>query len=393
MIDERDERICRLLFKRIAGPLSEEEQNELNAWRQESEAHEALYGRMLDPAYLEREYRRRRAIDCERPRLDMQRRIRAERMQRQRIPRLIATAAAAAAVILLVIFSGRIGDRSPLPVETDPLVAEAPAIRPGITRATLTAETGERISLGADASANAECLENYVAKRLAVETPRQLSLDVPRGGEFRIVLEDSTEVWLNSDSRLTYPESFSGTERRVAITGEAYFKVMRDEKRPFYVETDGQLVRVYGTEFNIRSYAEDPDVYTTLVSGSIALCKDGTKSGELLLTPGHQVLFDKTDQATSVREVDTEVVTSWRHGRFVFEEQNLEQIMRDLSRWYDFDYTFEDDALRQIVFMGSIPRYSEFATALAILEKSGGLQFRVEGLHVVIARRARYPPP
>ena len=387
MIDERDEQICRLLFKRIAGTISDGEQAELDAWRQQSEAHEALYERMLDPAYLEREYRRRRAIDCERPRLDMQRRIRAELMRRQRIPRLVVTTAAAAAVILLVIFGGRIGLQSPVPAETEPVVAELPAIRPGVTRATLTSETGERITLGADEASNSARIDSYTSKAPEHETPLQLCLDVPRGGEFRIVLEDSTEVWLNAESRLTYPESFSGSERRVAVTGEAYFKVARDEARPFYVETDGQLVRVYGTEFNIRSYAEDRDVYTTLVSGSIALSRlDDRRSGELLLTPGHQALFNKTDEATSVKEVDTQVVTSWRHGRFVFEEQNLEQIMRDLSRWYDFDYAFEDDTLRQIVFMGSIPRYSEFATALAILEKSGGLKFRVEGTHVVIAR-------
>ena len=93
-----------------------------------------------------------------------------------------------------------------------------------------------------------------------------------------------------------------------------------------------------------------------------------------------------------LKPTSAEKKTDWvcsRHPscrRFVFEEQNLEQIMRDLSRWYDFDYAFEDDALRGIVFMGSIPRYGEFATALAILEKSGGLAFRVEGSHVVVAR-------
>ena len=387
MIDERDEQICRLLFKRIAGTISEREQAELDAWRQEDEAHEALYERMLDPAYLERQYRRRKAVDCERPRLDMQRRIRAEMQRHSRSVRYFTVSAAAAAAVLLVIFGAKIGWRSPRPAETEPVVAAAPAIRPGVTRATLTSATGERIPLGADDQADPARIETLVPKKEPGEAPRQLSLDVPRGGEFRILLEDSTEVWLNSESRLTYPESFSGTERRVAVTGEAYFRVARDEKRPFYVETDGQLVRVYGTEFNIRSYAEDRNVYTTLVSGSIALSRlDDSRSGELLLTPGHQALFNKTDEATSVKEVDTQVVTSWRHGRFVFEEQNLEQIMRDLSRWYDFDYAFEDDALRGIVFMGSIPRYGEFATALAILEKSGGLAFRVEGSHVVVAR-------
>ena len=386
MIDQRDERISRLLFKSLAGTLSDEERQELDAWRHEDPRHQALYERLHDPAYLEREYRRRKAIDRKRPLGDMQRRIRADRRRQSRVSRYVISTAAAAAVLLLVILGGKIGQHAPRPADREPLVAEAPAIRPGATRATLTSETGERISLGASEAANPVRIGNQAAKTPAGEAPRQLRLDVPRGGEFRIVLEDSTEVWLNSESRLIYPESFSGQERRVAVTGEAYFKVARDEQRPFWVETDGQLVRVYGTEFNIRSYAEERNVRTTLVSGSIALCKDNAKSGELLLTPGHQALFDKTDQATSVREVDTQVVTSWRHGRFVFENQTLEQIMRDLSRWYDFDYAFEDDALREIVFMGGIPRYGDFATALAILEKSGGLEFQVEGTHVVIAR-------
>lgn len=387
MIDQRDERISRQLFKSLAGTLSDEERQELDAWRHEDPRHQALYERLHDPAYLEREYRRRKAIDRERPLGDMQRRIRADRRRQSRVSRYVISTAAAAAVLLLVILGGKVGKHAPRPADREPLVAEAPAIRPGATRATLTSETGERISLGANEAANPVRIGNQAAKTPAGEAPRQLRLDVPRGGEFRIVLEDSTEVWLNSESRLIYPESFSGQERRVAVTGEAYFKVARDEARPFFVETDGQLVRVYGTEFNIRSYAEDRSVYTTLVSGRIALSRlDDSRSGELILTPGHQALFDKSDEATSVREVNTQVVTSWRHGRFVFEEQTLEQIMRDLSRWYAFDYTFEDDALRQIVFMGSIPRYSEFATALTILEKSGGLSFRVEGSHVVIAR-------
>ena len=106
-----------------------------------------------------------------------------------------------------------------------------------------------------------------------------------------------------------------------------------------------------------------------------------------MLTPGHQSLFYKENKEISVKSDNTEVVVSWRHGRFVFEEQNLEQIMRVLSRWYDFNYRFKDKTLQQIVFMGSIPRYSELGTALAMLEKSGGLHFGVEGSTVIISRK------
>ena len=223
----------------------------------------------------------------------------------------------------------------------------------------------------------------------AVPKLKQLSLEVPRGGEFKVVLEDSTEVWLNSETKLIYPESFAQNERRVIVEGEAYFKVTKDPKRPFYVETDGQQVRVYGTEFNIRSYTEDKQVYTTLIEGSIALSKLHEKSGELLLTPGHQALFDKQKATTFVQPVDTAVVTSWKRGRFVFEGQNLEQIMCDLSRWYNFDYKFQDESLRQIEFMGSIPRYNDFPSTLTLLKKSGGIEFHLEGSTVIISQEKK----
>lgn len=197
-------------------------------------------------------------------------------------------------------------------------------------------------------------------------------------------LEDGSEVWLNSASQLVYPEHFASAERRVKVKGEAYFKVAKDSERPFYVETDGQLVRVYGTQFNVRSYNEDSDVKTTLVEGSIALSKMSGNGGEVLLTPGHQSSFKKSSEVLSVHSVDTDVVTCWRNGKFVFENQDLESIMQDLSRWYNFDYSFANAKLKKIVFMGSIPRYAEFSTALAIIEKSGGIKFKVTGNKVEI---------
>lgn len=216
-------------------------------------------------------------------------------------------------------------------------------------------------------------------------TPVRLCLDVPRGGEFKIILEDSTEVWLNSESTLSYPEVFSPTERRVRVTGEAYFAVKTDAKRPFYVETDRLTVKVYGTAFNVRAYADDPFIYTTLERGSISITRTDISSGEVLLSPGHQALLNREDLKLNMRTVDPQVITGWRHGRFVFEEQPLASIMRDLSRWYDFDYEFESPELEQIIFMGSIPRYADFATAISIIEMSGGLHFTTQDGKVIIS--------
>jgi len=201
-----------------------------------------------------------------------------------------------------------------------------------------------------------------------------------------VTLEDGTEVWLNAESQLRYPETFDAAERRVEISGEAYFKVARDEQRPFYVVSGGQEVRVLGTEFNIHAYQDEAAVYTTLVSGSISLRPLHGKS-QLVLTPGNQAVFSKDDTAARVHSVDTDVVTSWRSDAFVFEDQTAEQIMRTLSRWYDFQYEFADQQAAQTIFMGSIPRYGSFADVVSIFHKMGGIRIRQNGKKIVISSR------
>ncbi|WP_321479812.1 FecR domain-containing protein [uncultured Bacteroides sp.] len=389
MINERDEHISQLLYKRIVGIITPEEQGELDLWLKEREAHEQLYKRLLDPKNLDQEYRRRRMMNVERPMNEMQKRINASE-KKHHAKRWMQWGIAASIVLLLgaglAIWKAR---ESAIPA---PAIAELTPktlvnIKPGATKAVLTTDDGTEVLLGTDEQKNRKVMQKIVSAASTSQAVRKLNLEVPRGGEFKIVLEDSTEVWLNSESKLIYPEAFSDKERRVAVVGEAYFKVKKEAKRPFLVETDGQLVKVYGTEFNIRSYSEDKQVYTTLLSGSISLSKADEKSGELMLTPGRQALFHKDNEEISVKNVNTDVVVSWRHGRFVFEEQNLEQIMQVLSRWYDFKYRFQDESLKQIVFMGSIPRYSELGTALTVLEKSGGLHFGMKGDAVVISHK------
>lgn len=389
MNQEKNDRISILLFKQIAGQISTEEAQELKEWRESDPRHEELYSRLTNTRMLEQEYLRRQLVDYLRPQKEMQERIRNKRIHGRRT-RLVGWSIAASVTILsgiglLQFFSET--ESAPLMEKTPTLTFQD--IRPGSTTATLILSDGQKVKLGADSATNARTLA--FCTTLPADYPEkspQLTLDVPRGGEFKITLEDSTEVWLNSESRLIYPESFSREERRVTVTGEAFFRVAHDPERPFYVETGGQQIRVYGTEFNIRSYTDDPNIYTTLVNGSISLCPiRAEKSGELLLAPGHQAVFDKKGQDIFVKPVNTEVVTSWREGRFVFEEQTLEQIMNILGRWYNFKYRFEDDSLAHIEFMGSIPRYSQFTTALHILEKSGGLKFSIEDHTVIISSK------
>ncbi len=261
---------------------------------------------------------------------------------------------------------------------------QAQGFIPGEKKAILTLTDGRKIALGEKAGKEEPSFLDKAIAKLSGEE-KQLCLDIPRGGEFKIVLEDSTEVWLNSESQLIYPEKFSEKERRVIVKGEAYFKVAHESNRPFRVETDRQLVTVHGTQFNVKSYDEDKKVTTTLVEGSISLSKKNG-SGEVMLSPGYQSLFDKQSTTTKVQPVNAEMVTSWRLGKFVFENQTLEEIMQELSRWYSFNYEFANADLRQIEFMGSIPRNSKFATVLTILEKSGGIHFKMKGSQLLITQ-------
>ena len=155
----------------------------------------------------------------------------------------------------------------------------------------------------------------------------------------------------------------------------------------WWLKPEGQVIRVYGTEFNVKAYEDEGTVYTTLENGSISLSRRGYSDGELYLAPGHQARLNLIDSHIDMMVVDTEAITGWRHGRFVFEEQRLEDIMRDLSRWYDFEYRFEAAQLRDVVFKGSIPRYSDFTTALAIIETSGNISFAMDNGLVVIDKK------
>ena len=385
-------RISQLFIKKISTRLSAEEEAALQAWANESEENRRLYDHLTDHSSLKATMDLWRMVDSRRAAADMQHRI--DRiLWRQRLWRYGAVAAVAVVILgLTTLFytSTETGvDDVRVAVQTAmPLTAED--IKPGVTYALLSDAAGHNVVLNAaDTAKVATVLLTVSGDSLDVT---DLCLDVPRGGEFKVQLEDGTEVWLNSASKLYYPKTFSGDMRKVRVEGEAYLSVATDSLRPFYVETDNQLVRVYGTAFNIRYYPEENEVYTTLEKGKVSLKRADSVGGEFFLTPGHQAVFAISDSKVRVREVNTDVVTSWRKGRFVFEHQTLLRIMQDLSRWYDFNYEFTDESLKNEEFMGSIPRYSDFTTAIAILEKCGGIRFAVDDGRVLISRTDELSP-
>ncbi|WP_300877529.1 FecR family protein [uncultured Duncaniella sp.] len=382
------QRISSLIIKKLTSSLSRSEEAELQAWVDESDENRRLYERLTDPKALQETLALWQMVDTGRACRDMQHEVN-RILWRSRLTRCISIAAIAICILAVAVLLPSRIDMSGRPEE---VVAEAKGpqsvddIKPGVTVAVLSHAAGHNVALNASDTAK-------VATVLLTETapaddnaPRELCLDVPRGGEFKVQLEDGTEVWLNSASKLHYPDKFTGDMRKVRIEGEAYLAVATDSLRPFYVETDNQLIRVYGTAFNVRYYPEEAEVFTTLEKGRISLRRADDVGGEFFLTPGHQAVFGTADSRVNVREVNTDVVTSWRKGRFVFEDRALLRIMQDLSRWYDFDFEFADPSLQTEEFKGSIPRYSDFTTAIAILEKCGGIRFSVDDGKVIISR-------
>lgn len=384
-----------LIYLHLLGKCTKEQESILAQWAEKHPAYRAMLDRLSDSDYTARQLMKRAVVNSSRPMDDMRRRIAETESSRGHISRLSIAASITAllafsAITWIYLTKGSLNLNDTLTESiADTKVCEVRSldeINPGSTKARLIIGS-KSIDLHPEDTTRinpAQITRNSTARER--ETTR-LCLDVPRGGEFKITLEDSTVVWLNSQSRLYYPESFGNKDRRVRIKGEAYFAVHHDDQRPFYVETEGHTVRVYGTRFNVRAYEDDPCVYTTLEQGSISISSQGGNSGEVLLSPGHQALIDHTGENLKVRRVDPTAITAWRHGRFVFEEQPLSSIMRDLSRWYDISFRFTDPTLEGIVFMGSIPRYADLATALALIEKSGGLNFTIEDGEVVISRK------
>ena len=371
-----------LIMKSLIGTLSDEEKVHLSEWRAEKPENEALYSKLTDPDNLQMEYARWKSIDSAGPLREMKSKIK-HRQHPLRILFYAVAGIAAVAVILLLVSRLHRSEK-----EYNDLLAAyntgkyVTMIHPGETKATLTTDEGKVFVLGNESEKQAEA---FVADKEKKNREAFNNLTIPRGGEYHITLEDGTEVWLNAASSLKYPETFNDLERNVEITGEAYFKVAPDKQRPFIIKTEAQDIIVYGTELNVMSYEEEPFVVTTLVNGSISLRNRNAGDAELILTPGHQASFSRSDGLTSVSSVNTEVVTCWRNGMFVFENQCLDQIMRQLSRWYDFDYEFVTEAAAKTVFMGRMPRYGSFGSVLEILEKSGNLKFEATEDKILIS--------
>jgi len=200
------------------------------------------------------------------------------------------------------------------------------------------------------------------------------TMTTPRARQYNLELSDGTKVWLNASSSITFPTSFAANERKVTLTGEAYFEVTKDKKRPFRVSVNDMQVNVLGTHFNINAYDDEATVNTTLLEGSVLLAE---KDKKVLLKPGQQAQKQKAGAIVVNDNVNIEEVMGWKNGVFYFENASLQKVLRQLSRWYDVDVVYEK-GIPSRMFEGEIQRNLQLSQVLKILEKNK-VHFKIDG--------------
>ncbi|WP_127131672.1 FecR family protein [Pseudoflavitalea rhizosphaerae] len=313
----------------------------------------------------------------------------------------------AAAAAILVLLSATIGwlfirEEKVLNTQAQNAVVPIPPIvEPANDKAILTLANGEQIVLDDAANGNISNQSGITVIKLN----GQLNYNTPgsndskeivyntittaKGKQYKLVLEDGSCVWLNAASSLRFPVSFPGNERRVELNGEGYFEIAKDIKRPFHVglrssnDTDKGTVTALGTSFNINSYDNESNIKTTLLSGSVGVSNQSGKS--IVLKPGQQASFNST-QLRMNPEANTEQVLAWKNNLFNFDNENIEDIMRELTRWYNIDVRFEGPVPDKHYF-GSIRRQVKLTEILDMLGIAGDIGFTLEGRTLFIKRR------
>lgn len=221
-----------------------------------------------------------------------------------------------------------------------------------------------------------------LAKLAAKETKASpLTITIPRGQTYHLLLADGSEVWLNTDCKFMYPSRFTGSERRVRIEGEAYFKVKRDPQHPFIVETAGGVeTRVLGTEFNVRSYSKS-DSRITLIKGSVEV--RNSHNTKICLQPGQEATLN-TAGAFDMAEVDVDSYIYWKEGFFYFDDITLESIMQDIGRWYNLNVVFQREAAKNYHMHFLADRKDGIERVVRLLNSMGKVQVSLEDNCLVV---------
>lgn len=372
----------KLILKKLNNTLSKEEEAIFNSWYQESKNHQAYFQNVEKNWYNDD-----LKVDLEKGWERINKRI-----GKKSKPSYARMYGAAAAIAVLLATSIYLWTRST--PNTDAIVTEQVSVSPGDNKAVLELEDGIEVILSqgktytsGNLSSNGRMI-SYRPKTEDDKTVRYNYLTVPRGGEFYVELSDHSKIWLNSASKLKYPVHFNTTETRTVelVYGEAYLEVSPSSKNngtAFKILSQGQLVEVLGTQFNIKAYPEEKAITTTLVEGSVAIGPRDLGSTKVL-KPNQQSVFDKSSYGISIAEVDVDDAIAWRDGFFNFSNESLAQIAKVLERWYNVDIYIKNESAAQLEFNGSLSKEQNIENILETINNDSVIRYHMEENTIII---------
>lgn len=388
--------IARLIAKEKTDKLSASENKQLQTWLVENGRNKEIYRKLQDGEKLNKELNKLKKFDEQKAFKKIEEKILKERKQLKVfrfVPNFIKYAAA---VAVLVACSYLIFTKT----NTRQIVQYTQnTILPGKQKATLITTKNQEIVLSGSDSVQIikEELTDIIISGSSLtyhygeshDKTKNLvaynTLITPRGGEFTLFLSDSTEVILNSGSKLKYPVVFDKNIREVVLEGEAFFKVKKSWKSPFIVKTNDMNITVYGTVFNVSAYDAESYIQTTLVEGKVGISLNSRLSEpEIKLTPGQQLTYSKGTNYTEKTDVDTRQFTAWTEGKFAFENEPIENILNVMSRWYDFTFKFKDENLKKQRFTLNLGRDEDVKKILDMISISSNIKFLIEGNSIAV---------
>lgn len=384
MIDEFYD-ISEIIFKQIAGTIEKEEKDFLENWLKSDVNNKELFENIRNSNTIKNKLSLYNDVIPEKG----WEKYKQVQKQRSRRKSLRLWYAAASVIVTGIIISSLV-----FFYQDSDIVKNFDNINHGIARATLILEDGKKVELG-DSKQNLttskgvklETEDNKVKYLGSTKSKKDNyhKILIPKGGEYSLELADRTRIWANSETTLSYPTSFSGKERIVYLEGEAYFEVSKNKEKPFIVVTPTETIRVLGTKFNISTYKDDLYSHTTLLEGSVSIENKNDQKMEILV-PGQQAMINYTTKKLSIRKVNARKYTDWIDGRFVFEDESLESIMKRLSRWYNISVEFKDPNTANLNFTGNFIRYDKISTILNMFEMTNKVKFSLKGNVIVVEK-------
>lgn len=268
----------------------------------------------------------------------------------------------------------------------------------GFKKATLILGDGSAVELGAEQTIkNSDGVQIFAdeTNALVYKTgqntgglPTYNALVVPKGGEYKLVLADGTEVWINADTKIRYQVNFDAAKTRTVFLekGEAYFKVTKNPEKPFVVHHGKIKVQVLGTSFNVNAYTED--VQTTLAEGRVKLSSaDGGAQVELV--PGEQASFNRLNGSFKKQEIDVYPFVAWKDGILAFENVTMATLMTQIGRLYDYDIELKDEGLKQLHYSGSTDKSADVRKILNIIQKTSKLKFTIKERTIIVEKSTK----